>query len=210
MRKVIAIVVLAIGCLVNAYCNGQGPPIGTGGWNAIPQLRTSEGIGTGFVVASSDTEVEIWTAAHVAGEAGSAVTVVWQDGSETQGTVARSRLGPVGTTTEDEAKIIAAKPKSLEVVAFSVGGVLGDGFYGSFAGYGNQSYLRESEALPTKVQGIHRRVQLVPAAIPGDSGGPVFDVEGNVVAVVVQVTLNRRRERMSTLVIPINRWIDWK
>ncbi len=210
MRKVIAIIVLAIGCLVNAYCNGQGPPVGTGAWNAIPQLRTIEGIGTGFVVAATDSKVEIWTASHVAGKAGNPVTVIWQDGSETQGTVARSRLGPAGTTTSDEAKIIATKPESLEVIPFPVGGVLGDGFYGSFVGYGNKSYLRETEALPTKDQGISRRVQLMPAAIPGDSGGPVFDTEGNVVAVVVQVTLNRRRERLTTLVIPINRWIDWK
>lgn len=210
MRKVFALVVLFIGCLVNAFCNGQQIVSGSGNWESVPQLRTSEGLGTGFVVAVSDSEVEIWTASHVAGKSGSAIVVVWQDGSETNGVVARSRLGGAGTTGSDEAKIIARKPTTFDVKPIPIGGDIGDEFVGTFAGYGNNSYLRESETIPTKNQGIVNRFQLLPSAIPGDSGGPVFDVDGNVVAVVVQITLNRRREGVSTLVIPIKRWVEWE
>lgn len=209
MSKVFALFVLFLGCLVNAYCNGQGPPIGTGGWNAIPQLKTSEGLGTGFVVAASDRKVEIWTAAHVTGEAGNPVIVVWQDGTETKGVVARSRLGGPRTFGHDEAKIIADKPSSIQVEPVNVGGVLGNRFNGSFVGYGNQSYLRETETVRTAIQGITGRVQLVPSAIPGDSGGPVFDENGSVVGVVVQITLNRQMKGLTTLIIPIDRWIEW-
>ena len=209
MSKVFAVVVLFVGCLINAYCNGQGPPVGTGAWNAIPQLKTNEGFGTGFVVAVSDRKVEIWTAAHVTGEAGNPVVVVWQDGTETNGVVARSRLGGAGTTGHDEAKIIADKPTTIDIKPVNVGGVVGSRFNGSFVGYGNDSYLRESETLLTKSQGIANRVQLVPSAIPGDSGGPVFDEVGNVVGVVVQITLNRQRKGLTTLIIPIDRWVDW-
>ena len=210
MSKIFALAVLFAGCLVNAYCNGQGTPNGSGAWDSIPQLRSGEGSGTGFVVAVSDSQVEIWTAAHVSGATGNPIVVVWQDGTETNGVVARSRLGTPGTTGHDEAKIIADKPGSINVEPIPIGGDLGERFNGSFAGYGNESYLRETETLLTKNQGIEGRVQLVPAAIPGDSGGPVFDEAGNVVGVVVQRTMNRRMQPISTLIIPINRWTDWK
>lgn len=210
MRKVFALVVLFTGCFVNECCDGQQLVSGSGSWESVPQLRTSEGLGTGFVVAVSDSEVEIWTASHVAGKSGSAIVVVWQDGTETSGVVARSRLGGSGTTGSDEAKIVARKPTTFDVKPIPIGGDIGDEFVGTFTGYGNNSYIRESETFPTKAQGIANRFQLLPSAIPGDSGGPVFDAEGNVVAVIVQITLNRRREGITTLVIPISRWVDWK
>lgn len=175
------------------------------GWTGVVGVESGNGRGTGFVVAVSDSQIEIWTAGHVTGQVGSPCVVVFIDGTETPGVVARRAFDGRGDGP-DRAKIIADRPD----IEFEIARVSRTPYrpecFAAFAGYSiGPDNQRQVEITGQGHGTFPNRITARPAPNGGDSGGPVFDESGAVVGVVTQRTLERNPR---LLFIPIETFFD--
>ena len=181
--------------LCQANANGQCHDFGS-----VAKIQTAKGIGTCFAVATSDSEVEVWTAAHVCDGVGSTAIVTWETGEQTNGVVAWED----DRGDRDAAKIVCTKP-THSISPLDVWGSLhSNDRWHYHSGYGNLS-RQESRAIVEFATDDEERRSFYPAPIPGDSGGPVQDRKGKVVAVTVILAKQGRRSWL--VARPISDWL---
>ena len=175
------------------------------GWSGVVGVESGNGRGTGFIVAASDSRIEVWTAGHVTGQVGSPCVIVFVDGTETPGVVARREFDGRGDGP-DRAKIIADRPETkFEIANVSRNPYCPDCF-GAFAGYSiGPEHQRQVEITGTGHGTFPNRITARPAPNGGDSGGPVFNAFGDVVGVVTQRTVERNPR---LLFIPIETFFE--
>lgn len=150
--------------------------------DGIVRVETDTSSGSGFVVAAEGSAVEVWTNGHVTGGVGSDARVRFNVGLESEivatGIVAERRF----SGGQDFAKIVAAIHYTGHV--FSIGHTdrerdrcltggfpLGGRYYGVVLGVERGKSFNGITAYS-------------PPSIPGQSGSPVVNEEGDVVGVV--------------------------
>ena len=171
--------------------------------NGIGRIETSSGSGTGFVVASRDGKIEVWTNGHVTGPIGSDATVRFSTGLSTERTFRTTVAARRYQGGADWAKLIG--DGTYEGHVFTVGGLQDastDRVTGGFP-HGGSFYSLVLSPRPDKSFG--EVTAYLPSSIPGQSGSPVVDLSGSVVGVVTMYFESKRKRYGGFL--PID---DWK
>jgi S1-C subfamily serine protease len=151
---------------------------------SVVTIQTGHDLGTGIIVADSGL---ILTANHVVA-GGGPITVTFADGTTTSAAVAGA------DPKIDVAELIPAKLPQV-VVPATVGGAAGVG--ASVVAIGNPLGLTDSVSTGV-VSGLNRTadtsngkfsglIQFDASVNPGSSGGPLLDMHGLVVGVVVSI-----------------------
>ena len=170
--------------------------------SGIVRVEANGGSGSGFVVATNERSIEVWTNGHVVGGIGSEAYVRFgantSGESVVQGVVAARRYAD----GYDWAKIIAVTEYGGHV--FRIGNGAGKIDSVSTGGYplGRRFYSVVLDARPDK--SFSDVAAYLPPSISGQSGSPVVDESGHVVGVV---TLRFRDGRSSFGgFLPISDW----
>ena len=154
------------------------------------------GIGTGVVIIDNGT---ILTNLHVIGGA-KKIRVTFFDGSESEAVV-------VGTQPENDLAVLRAKiiPDDLEAATMRSTADLAPGDHvlavgfpfgiGPSASAGVVSGLKRQFRSPEGQQTLTNLIQFDAAANPGNSGGPLVTMDGEVVGIVTAI-LNPNRQRV--------------
>ena len=151
---------------------------------SVVTVRTARGLGTGVIVANNGT---ILTADHVIAGAGK-ITVTFADGTVTTASVASA------DRNTDIAKLTPASLPQV-VVPATLGG--GAGVGSSVVAIGNPLGLTDSVSSGV-ISGLNRTadtdtgkrsglIQFDASVNPGSSGGPLLDVHGLVIGIVVAI-----------------------
>ena len=192
--------IIAIVCGVACYtANGQGL---ANSFDGICRIETSDGRGTGFVVAATKTRFEVWTNAHVAGKKGGSVTVRTDTGTASEtifnGTVAWSQYGD----GVDAAKVVCVGSYRGSVFSISNGGGSSDLSVTGGHPYGGRAYaIRVNEDQRNDFGNV---TAYRPASIGGQSGSPIVGTDGRVVGVVT-LRLGTGRNAVGGM-LPIRQW----
>ncbi len=161
---------------------------------SVVTVRTARDLGTGVIVADDGT---ILTAAHVVGSA-KTVTVTFADG-----TVAQASVASADPKTDIATLAPAALPKVI--VPAQLGG--GAGIGTSVVAIGDPLGLTDSVSAGV-VSGLNRTadtdtgtrtglIQFDAAVNPGSSGGPLLDIRGMVVGIVIALAEPDGRDAFS-------------
>lgn len=182
-------------------CTANGQGLGDS-FDGIVRIETSEGRGTGFVVAATKTRFEVWTNAHVTGSTGTRVTVRTETGAPGEkafeGTVAWSRYGD----GVDAAKVVCTGSYSGSVFSISDGGSSDDLSVTGGHPHGGRAYaIRVNE---DKRNNFGNVTAYQPASIGGQSGSPVVGTDGRVIGVVT-LRLGTGRNAVGGM-LPIRQW----
>jgi S1-C subfamily serine protease len=151
---------------------------------SVVTVRTARGLGSGLIVANNGT---ILTADHVIAGAGK-ITVIFADG-----TVTTAAVTSADGKTDIAQLIPAALPKV--VVPATLGG--GAGVGAAVVAIGNPLGLTDSVSSGV-ISGLNRTadtdtgrrsglIQFDASVNPGSSGGPLLDVRGMVIGIVVAI-----------------------
>jgi|LakMenEpi03Aug12_release.lakeMendotaPanAssembly.Ray.scaffolds.fasta_scaffold167864_3 S1-C subfamily serine protease len=142
----------------------------------------SKDCGTGTLVEARDGRAKVLTAWHVVRDGRNAITIRWPDGTS----------GPARVTAWDAAwdlaVLSAAAPAAAPVPIAARPPAVGDRL--TLAGYGPVPFTyREASGEVTQFLGPSGRhpmhmLEVRAAARQGDSGGPIFNARGEVVAVL--------------------------
>ncbi|HTR91070.1 MAG TPA: trypsin-like peptidase domain-containing protein [Trebonia sp.] len=151
---------------------------------SVVTVRTARGLGSGVIVANNGT---ILTADHVIAGAGK-ITVIFADGTVTTATV---------TSADRKTDIAQLTPAALPrvVVPATLGG--GAGVGAAVVAIGNPLGLTDSVSSGV-ISGLDRTadtdtgkrsglIQFDASVNPGSSGGPLLDVRGMVIGIVVAI-----------------------
>ena len=150
--------------------------------SGVVRVEADGGSGTGFVVAANDTQFETWTNGHVTGGIGSEarirVNAGRRDEYTARGVIADRRY----SGGYDWAKIIATAEYNGHVFKIRTPGSERD--YSTTGGFprGGRFYSLTLDDRPDK--SFAEVTAYDPASIPGQSGSPVVNDEGDVVGVV--------------------------
>ena len=192
--------IFAIVCGV-ACCTANGQGLANS-FDGIVRVETSDGRGSGFVVAATKTEFEIWTNAHVAGSRGQRVTVRTNTGSKSEkaftGIVAWSKYGE----GVDAAKIICSG--SYRDSVFDISDGRGSDDLSVTGGHPNGGRAYAIRVNADKRNDFGNVSAYLPASIGGQSGSPVVDTDGRVVGVVT-LRLGTGRNAVGGM-LPIRQW----
>ena len=137
-------------------------------------VRTASGLGSGVVVANNGT---ILTADHVVAGAAN-ITVTFADGTSTTATVTSA------DPKKDIAELIPAALPQV-VVPATLGG--GAGVGAAVVAIGNPLGLTDSVTADTDAGKRSGLIQFDASVNPGSSGGPLLDVRGLVIGIVVAI-----------------------
>ena len=192
--------IIAIVCGA-ACCSANGQGLGNA-FDGIVRVETSGGRGTGFVVAATEGEFEIWTNAHVAGKTKSHVTIRTGTGTIAEktfpGIVAWSRYGE----GFDAAKVICSGSYDGPVFSVSDGGGSRDLSVTGGHPKGGRAYAIRVNA--DQRNDFGNVVAYLPASIGGQSGSPIVGADGRVVGVVT-LRLGTGRNAVGGM-LPIRQW----
>jgi S1-C subfamily serine protease len=159
------------------------------GSNGLPYTPTGQSIDTGTGMAIN-TQGDILTASHVVAGA-SAITVKFLNGTVRTATV-------LGTDTSNDAAVLHVNPAGLALHPLALGStaslVVGDplAVIGNPFGYNRSLSTGVVSGLERMIQApngslIAHALQTDAAVNPGNSGGPLLDVQGQVVGIADQI-----------------------
>lgn len=191
---------IVIALLLAIPCVGQSIPDAFG---SIARIESDSGRGTGFVVAKQGNKFELWTNAHVVRDQRSVTLRFFADTDRefsAPGLVVWSKYDG----TRDAAKIISETGKAIR--PFGVTTQTRTSSLFATAGYpsGNRGYAILLSPAPRLDFGPVSAY--LPESIPGQSGSPVVDRDGNVTHVV---TLRAKNQGVTIGgALPISHWAD--
>lgn len=159
-------------------------------------IDLGEGSGSGVVVSADGL---ILTAAHVTSGVGKEITVIFEDGRRAKA----ESLGLVSTTDAAMARIVEPGPWPFVEIDRGDGAKLGDWVYslGHSGGFDKERGI--NVRLGRLVQMRDNTVQSDCSLIGGDSGGPLFDLNGRLIGIHSRVG-QRVQENMH---VPIREFV---
>jgi len=146
-------------------------------------IQVGQGQGSGVVVSPQG---HILTAAHVVGEVGARVTIVFQDGR-------RHRARVAGVDAAADAAIVRLEGKGpYEYVPMAENEFSQKGGWVLSLGHPNGYFVDRQPVvrLGRVIQCTDKTVQSDCSLVGGDSGGPLFDLEGRVVGIHSRIGIN--------------------
>lgn len=180
-------------------CRGQHLHESFGG---IVRVETSTGRGTGFVVAKTSDQFEVWTNAHVAGKVGEQVVVRHHAGTKSQKSYAGVVAWSAYDGTRDAAKVLCKGSFSGDVIPVDSGSGDPELFITGGHPLGLRSYCLTVERKSGKDFGDV--IAYVPSSIKGQSGSPIVNRAGRVVGVVT-LKLGSGRNAVGGM-LPVDHW----
>ena len=146
-------------------------------------IQVGQGQGSGVVVSPQG---HILTAAHVVGEVGARVTIVFQDGR-------RHRARVVGVDAAADAAIVRLEGKGpYDFMPMAENEFSQTGGWVLALGHPNGYFSNRQPVvrLGRVIQCTEKTVQSDCSLVGGDSGGPLFDLEGRVVGIHSRIGIN--------------------
>ena len=188
------------------------PPVCGVNLNGIVKVQTSEGIGTGFLV----TENYVLTAAHVAGDINTPVSILFEDGEQIEGNVIASgylqyqqTVNSPEATLNDWAVIELSSSRSIdETIPLGDSDILEISEEVCVVGYPGGGPQNTSKGI---ISGIDdNAIRTDAPADPGYSGGPVISInQAAAVGILVSSPIIEGEVSQSVRnVVPINHVID--
>lgn len=180
--------------------------------NGIVKVQTSESVGTGFLV----TENYVLTAAHVAGDVSTPVSVLFEDGTSVEGQVVASGYSqyklssdsPEGIVNDWSVINLASSRNIEEALPLGDSDILEVGEEVCVIGYPGGGPQNTSKGI---ISGIDEQSLRTDApADPGYSGGPVISInQAAAIGILVSSPIIEGEVSQSVRnVVPINHVID--